>query len=256
MIEIERRKVIFFIESVIPVSQVRIVQIYLPHEQDDDRSTERIRRVTKEDGSSVFWHTAKTWLSPGVCQETETEITPADFKRLAANRLKIPISKTRISFMHQERLFELDEFHYPLEGLVILEVELPSLNEKVHWPKHTGFEVTGDPRYSNRQLFEQGLILSPEPFPEEFRNQWRDASWDEDAGCFVGVPAPYHFCRPKAVYSKDDTYSEAVRYFVDLFGKAHVFPGPKKHLIRKCHTQFYWGYSCKAPAELSLGRHL
>ena len=62
------------------------------------------------------------------------------------------IEKTRYMIMHEGNLWEVDEFHGDLQGLVIAELEVPSEDYCFPLPPFVGQEVTGDPRYYNSQL--------------------------------------------------------------------------------------------------------
>jgi CYTH domain-containing protein len=57
-------------------------------------------------------------------------------------------------FLWGGHYFELDTFVSPVEGFLVLEVELDDLATPVTLPPflHIGPEVTGDDRYSNRRI--------------------------------------------------------------------------------------------------------
>ena len=58
-------------------------------------------------------------------------------------------------------MWEIDEFHGRLEGLVVAEIELESETEAVDIPPFIGREVTDDKRYYNSAL----ATASPEDVP-------------------------------------------------------------------------------------------
>lgn len=58
------------------------------------------------------------------------------------------LSKTRF----RAGRWEIDEFHAPLEGLVVAEIELSSPDEVISLPSWIGREVSEDPRYYNSSL--------------------------------------------------------------------------------------------------------
>ena len=63
------------------------------------------------------------------------------------------ISKTRYIVKHDQFVWEIDEFHGSHQGLVIAEVELPTLKTVLdNVPDFVGREVTGDSRYYNSNL--------------------------------------------------------------------------------------------------------
>lgn len=63
------------------------------------------------------------------------------------------ISKTRYMILSGEGLvWEVDEFHGDDEGLILAEIEIPSLNYDIVLPEWINTEVTGDRRYYNHTL--------------------------------------------------------------------------------------------------------
>lgn len=62
------------------------------------------------------------------------------------------LDKTRYIVPYKGHVWEVDEYHGDLQGLVVTEVELKSAKEVVSLPPFAGKEVTGDPRYYNSQL--------------------------------------------------------------------------------------------------------
>ncbi len=73
-----------------------------------------------------------------------------------------PIDKTRHLVRHLGRLFEVDEFHGALHGLVVAELETEEDVADTDLPAWLGREVTGDPAYLNASLATNGL---PETVP-------------------------------------------------------------------------------------------
>lgn len=72
------------------------------------------------------------------------------------------IEKTRYYVPYQDRVWEIDVFEGPNEGLVTAEIELESETDSFSLPDWIGEEVSGDPRYLNNNL-------AVEPF-----QSWRD----------------------------------------------------------------------------------
>lgn len=62
------------------------------------------------------------------------------------------IEKTRWLVRCGGMTWEVDEFHGRHRGLVVAEVELPSVGAEVRLPDFAGVEVTSDPRYYNSVL--------------------------------------------------------------------------------------------------------
>ena len=77
--------------------------------------------------------------------------------------LPMVITKTRFVVEHGGRRWEVDEYSDALAGLVVAELELDDLNERVEPPPWVGTEVTGDDRYSNATLSRLGLPDRPAP---------------------------------------------------------------------------------------------
>jgi CYTH domain-containing protein len=87
--------------------------------------------------------------------EYEYEIPVTDAKellKLSKNTLK----KTRYIVPFDRQTFELDVFHGPLDGLVIVELELKYEDQEFTVPDWVGKEVTGDSRYANKNLLSNG----------------------------------------------------------------------------------------------------
>lgn len=54
-------------------------------------------------------------------------------------------------------IFEIDEFHGKLDGLILAEIELPTEKTSFKKPSWLGKEVTKDPRYRNAMLIQYGI---------------------------------------------------------------------------------------------------
>lgn len=89
--------------------------------------------------------------------EFEYEIPLPDAERLLDELCKRPlIEKTRYRIDHGSLCWEIDTFHGENEGLVVVEVEVPSEDTPLEKPPWVGEEVSNDPRY-----FNSNLISSP-----------------------------------------------------------------------------------------------
>jgi adenylate cyclase len=84
--------------------------------------------------------------------EFEYEIPPADADALMELAEPGFIDKTRYRVPFAGHVWEIDVFHGDHAGLIIAEVELPSVDTTVALPDWVGAEVTGDPTYSNAAL--------------------------------------------------------------------------------------------------------
>lgn len=88
-----------------------------------------------------------------VRHEWEYAIPAADAEEMLETCPGKIIRKTRWLVAGSDSLvWEVDEFHGSLQGLVVAEVELPSVGFEPVLPPFIGEEVTGDPRYYNSAL--------------------------------------------------------------------------------------------------------
>lgn len=91
------------------------------------------------------------------CQRGEWEysIPVAEAREMMAECACSPlITKTR----YIAGRWEIDEFHGSLQGLTVAEIELSDPDEPFVIPDYIGKEVTGDTRYYNSSLSENGEI--------------------------------------------------------------------------------------------------
>ena len=84
--------------------------------------------------------------------EWEKEISSEDALDLLKLCTDGIIDKTRYKVRSGEHVFEVDEFYGRNTGLVMAEVELRTVDDKVVFPDFIGREVTGDGRYYNSNL--------------------------------------------------------------------------------------------------------
>jgi adenylate cyclase len=91
-------------------------------------------------------------------EEHEAEIGADAFDALWSLTDGRRIEKTRYEIEHEGATIELDEYGGDLAGLLVAEVELDSTEAAGAFrpPGWVGREVTGDPRWSNRALAEDG----------------------------------------------------------------------------------------------------
>jgi len=100
--------------------------------------------------------TVKTKNSGAVRNEWEYEIPAEDARAMLDEACESVLCKTRLLVPGADGLiWEVDEFHGRLEGLVVAEIELPAEDTPYVKPAFTGREVTGDPRYYNSNLASQ-----------------------------------------------------------------------------------------------------
>ncbi len=142
-VEIERKFLVRDDSWRVGATGTRIRQAYLV------RDSLRSVRIRDQDGTVTL-----TIKGPGgrVRDEFEYIIAAADADGLFALCEPGSIHKTRHRIAFGGHIWEVDEFHAALEGLVIAEVELGSTDEAVTLPSWVGTEVTGDLAYTNAAL--------------------------------------------------------------------------------------------------------
>jgi len=103
---------------------------------------------------SIF-KTKKTNISKGVNREEEVTLTQEEFNELDLSN-SIHIDKIRTVVKYKKKRFEIDK--YEGMNMVILEVELKDINDKIEFPKYIEkeilYEVTGIKEFSNKKLAE------------------------------------------------------------------------------------------------------
>ncbi|MCM1152792.1 MAG: CYTH domain-containing protein [Muribaculum sp.] len=144
-IEIERKFLVTDdVYKALSVSHQNICQGYLCK---DKERTVRIRLK----GDEGFL-TVKGLTCGCVRREYEYSIPASDAREMLAMCVDAPLEKTRWYVEYDGNLWEVDEFHGQLEGLVTAEIELPSEGAGFSLPAFVGNEVTDDPRYYNSNL--------------------------------------------------------------------------------------------------------
>lgn len=83
--------------------------------------------------------------------EVETFLNNEEFEMMRKDSTSY-VSKNRYIVTYKGKIFEIDEFKEKNEGLILIEVELKSLNETIDLPDWVGKEVTEDPSYYNSEL--------------------------------------------------------------------------------------------------------
>jgi len=163
-LEIERK---FLIKSPLTLQSMRLIwldiisvdHIYQFYLRSDKGITRRLRAIRKFGSTEYkFIYTEKKNIAPGINEEEENEVSPHEYQELGgswnAEKSRAPIHKTRYTFKHYDQVFELDSFEEELEGLVILEIELDSMDDKVELPPFLTVikEVTLDEKYRNSKM--------------------------------------------------------------------------------------------------------
>lgn len=144
-IEIERKFLVVSDGYKAHTEGKRIVQGYICNEK------ERVVRV-RIYGDKAFI-TIKDATVGFARHEFEYEIPLTDARTLLHSVCRQPIiDKTRYRYTYGQFCWEIDEFHGENEGLVVAELELPSVDTAFEKPDFVGDEVTDDPRYYNANL--------------------------------------------------------------------------------------------------------
>ena len=84
--------------------------------------------------------------------EFEYEISVDDALKMLGMCVPPVLEKTRFLVPFKGHIWEVDEFHGTLEGLVTAEIELSSEDESYDKPPFLGEDVTGNPAYYNSNL--------------------------------------------------------------------------------------------------------
>ena len=152
-LEIERKFLIRMpkSEELASFPHFSILQTYL---LDTDGATRRVRM--KKQGEDIrYIYTEKRRKSDMTAEETEFEITRAEYDRLCADadESRTPISKTRYVIPNAGHLYEVDLYDFWKKQATV-EVELSAEDEPFEMPSFLEIlrEVTSDARYKNHSL--------------------------------------------------------------------------------------------------------
>lgn len=154
-IEIERR---FLLKEGVPLpdsdSILHLRQGYLLN---SPGLSIRVRMVDEEQAFITIKHTTSEQLT--VRNEYEYEIPVSDAPELLALSPLHIIRKQR-HIIHLDGVkWEVDFFEEENEGLMLAEVELPSLDTPLNIPEWIGKEISDDPKYMNNNLAQHPYTL-------------------------------------------------------------------------------------------------
>lgn len=96
--------------------------------------------------------TIKGGTNPLIRDEFEYEIPMVEAREMLDNYCKQRLIKKRYCFQQGELTWEIDVFEGKLSGLIIAEIELPSVETTFELPHWIEEEVTMDPSYLNANL--------------------------------------------------------------------------------------------------------
>ena len=144
--EIERKfKVNASVSEIIAeINPIEIQQAYLLN---SEGLSVRIRM--KDDKAYL---TIKGGTNPLVRDEFEYEIPTLEANEMLENYCKQRLIKKRYCLKQGELTWEIDVFEGNLSGLIIAEIELPSIETTFELPYWIEEEVTMDPNYLNVKL--------------------------------------------------------------------------------------------------------
>ncbi|MFV0530535.1 MAG: CYTH domain-containing protein [Flavobacteriales bacterium] len=115
----------------------------------DPERTVRIRINNQRDWITIKGKSSKDGLERF---EWEKEIPLHEGENLLLLCEEKPIEKIRHEIIHENHVFEVDEFLGENKGLVLAEVELKDKNEYINFPEWILKEVTGDFKYYNSYI--------------------------------------------------------------------------------------------------------
>jgi len=150
----EERRYRVEITGTLPESiESSIVQTYLVSEPGTEV---RLRRRTWRDKKTVNVHKTSKGTADNQQIQTERQVTDALYESLLkqADPYRQTIQKHRKSFIWKGQYFELDTYHGPLEGLIILEAKGVAAHEDIHFPPfiHVVEDITGNTNFNNYNL--------------------------------------------------------------------------------------------------------
>ena len=150
----EERKYIVEVTGKLPETiDSDILQTYLVSEPGTEI---RLRRRSWSSGKVVNVHNTKKRTAPGEQIVTERQVENSLYESMLqqSDPYRQSIRKRRQSFIWKGQYFELDTYHGPLEGLVILETKGIADAEDVNFPPfiHVKEEITGNKEYYNYNL--------------------------------------------------------------------------------------------------------
>ncbi|MDA9356645.1 CYTH domain-containing protein [Flavobacteriaceae bacterium] len=147
MVEIERK---FLVKSEDYKSNAFKVQLFSQaYLSRNPEKSIRVRIVEKEGFLTIKGLSSDSGLSRFEWEKKISLNEAVELTKLCGDE---QIIKNRYFIKHDKVIIEVDEFLNENKGLVIAEVELKTINQKITLPKWIGKEVTGDNKYYNLSL--------------------------------------------------------------------------------------------------------
>jgi adenylate cyclase len=114
---------------------------------DDIDCTVRVRETNNEGFLTIKGR------SEGIARaEYEYPIPKGDAKQMLDTLAKTQLAKTRHKIIIGKHTWDVDVFHGTNDGLILAEVELESVDDKIELPDWLEKEVSDDPKYFNSSL--------------------------------------------------------------------------------------------------------
>ncbi|MBI9067349.1 MAG: CYTH domain-containing protein [Salinivirgaceae bacterium] len=145
-LEIERKYLVYKEYKKFVTQSYEIKQGYL---STDPQRTVRVRIRDKKGFITIKGASDMSGISRF---EWEKEIPFDEALELLNICLPNIISKTRHIIKYKQHIIEVDEFQDENKGLILAEIELNYLDQKIEKPSWLGQEVTNDKRYYNSHL--------------------------------------------------------------------------------------------------------
>ncbi len=141
--EIERKYLIKELPDLTKYRFVAIEQGYL--------NTKPVVRIRKKDNQYILTYKGSGLLAH---EEIEAQLTADAYYHLLEKIDGHPITKKRYLIPLDPYTIELDVFEGHMDGLIMAEVEFPTIEEAEAFipPEWFGEEVTGDRRYHNSEM--------------------------------------------------------------------------------------------------------
>lgn len=147
-LEVERK---FKIKPGVPIPESDSVEsIRQGYLMSDGATSIRIRIINEEEAFITIKKASDMRLS--VRHEYEYPLPLEDANEMMQICQYTPVVKQRYVVMEGDLKWEVDIFQEENEGLIIAEVEIPSIYEDIELPDWVGEEVTEDHRYLNSYL--------------------------------------------------------------------------------------------------------
>lgn len=150
MLEIERKFLPVKGFSISDLGDLRVTNIYQTYFKTQDDKSLRVRETAKEVRLTMKGKPLHGGLA---CEELETVIDRALMVGMLKHGTVLgSVSKIRYYYEYKGFTYEIDRYFGKNEGLVTIEVEMPTVDTVVELPPFIGEEVTLDKRYKNKKL--------------------------------------------------------------------------------------------------------